>query len=229
MNKLIRRSFSVFNQYKSNSSISLAQSGTLRNFRFYSTETNNNNNNNTSNNTNTNETKVEEKKTEETIKEDPLSEIETLKKELDETKKQLQYIAADRENVRNFAKQDVENAKKFGIQSFTKDLLEVVDQLEMALQSCKNEQLEINNELKTLHEGVKMTEGLFLKIMGNQGLTRFNPIGEKFDYNQHHAIYEIHDTTKEAGTVGNVVKQGYKLNQRLIRPAQVGVIKHPKK
>eukprot|EP01133_Synstelium_polycarpum_P015088 gene15088-17862_t len=151
--------------------------------------------------------------------------VEDLKKQLAETHKNLLYTAADRENVRKLGKEEVDKAKKFGVQSFAKELIEVVDQLEMALNQFKPDQLSNNKELRDLHEGVTMTENLFLKIMGNNGVTRFDPIGEKFDFNQHHALFEIPDATKEAGTIGQVLKKGYMLNNRLVRPAQVGVIR----
>jgi len=216
MNTIIRRTFSRALSAQSSFSQStmkytLSNTKFLNN-RYYSTESNNT-----------------EQKTTEEVKKDltpEQEELAKLKEELEETKKQVLYIAADRENVRRFAKEDADKAKKFGIQSFAKDLLEVVDQLEMALGSCTPEMLESNKQLKDLFEGIKMTENLFLKIMGNNGLTRSNPIGDKFDFNEHHAIYEIQDPSKENGTIGNVVKQGYKLNNRLVRPAMVGVVKN---
>ncbi|EGG24297.1 molecular chaperone [Cavenderia fasciculata] len=165
-------------------------------------------------------TKTEEKK-ELTLEE----QIKDLKTQLEDKHSQLLYIAADRENVRKLGKEETDKAKKFGIQSFAKDLVEVVDQLEMALAQFNEAQLKENADLKSLHEGVQMTEKIFLKIMGNNGLERFDPLGEKFDYNLHNAIFEINDPTKENGTVGHVVKNGYKLNNRLVRAAQVGVVK----
>ncbi|KAF2076733.1 hypothetical protein CYY_001990 [Polysphondylium violaceum] len=212
MNTIIRRTFSraVNAQSFSLQSTKYINSSRLLNNRYYSTESNNT------------ETKAEEKKDLTPEQE----ELAKLKEELEETKKQVLYIAADRENVRRFAKEDADKAKKFGIQSFAKELLEVVDQMEMALGSCTPEMLQSNKQLQDLHEGIKMTENLFLKIMGNNGLTRSNPLGEKFDFNEHHAIYEIQDPSKENGTIGNVVKQGYKLNNRLVRPAMVGVVKN---
>ncbi|KAN0014711.1 hypothetical protein ACTFIV_003660 [Dictyostelium citrinum] len=209
MNSLIRRSIVSI---RTSTVIKPSSFGLMRNNRFYSTENN--------------QEAAKPEETENKPAPGSLEEtIEKLKEELEETKKQLLYTAADRENVRRFAKEDNEKAKKFGIQSFTKELLEVVDQLEMATNLFPKEKLDANKELKDLHEGVKMTEQLFLKIMGNQGLQRFNPIGEKFDFNSHHAIYEMNDPTKENNTVGHVVKQGYKLHDRLVRPAMVGVNK----
>ncbi|EFA77076.1 molecular chaperone [Heterostelium album PN500] len=151
--------------------------------------------------------------------------IADLKKQLEDKHTQLLYTAAERENVRRWGKEEVDKAKKFGAQSLTKDLLEVVDQLELALAQFTPEQLQANKELSNLYEGVKMTENLFLKVMGNNGVVRFDPIGEKFDPNVHHALFQVPDASCDAGTIKTVVKKGFKLNDRLVRPAQVGVSK----
>ncbi|EGC28856.1 hypothetical protein DICPUDRAFT_90764 [Dictyostelium purpureum] len=203
MNTLIRRSLNFNRAFVRASTNSIGNKSSSYSIRHFTTE-------------NKEATPEAEKKPEEEKKESSEDIIKKLQEELEETKKQLLYTAADRENVRRFGKEEMEKAKKFGIQSFTKELLEVVDQLEMATSQFPEEKLAANKELKDLHEGVKMTENLFLKIMGKQGLVLIMQSMKLM----------IHP--KEPGTIGNVVKQGYKLPDRLVRPAMVGVIKGKK-
>lgn len=104
------------------------------------------------------------------------------------------------------------------------------DILERALDSVSEDKLGNNVDLKNFHEGVKMTERLMLKVYEQNDLKRFSPMGEKFDPTKHQALQEVADPTKEIGTVCYVMKPGYMLKDRLLRPASVAVIKgDPKK
>lgn len=132
---------------------------------------------------------------------------------------------ADNENVRVRMRREVNDAKQYGIQNFVKDLLEVADVLGKATESVPKDALESNSHLKSLYEGLQMTEAQLLSVFKRYGITQINPLGEKFNPNQHEALFEFQDPSKEPGTVGNVTKIGYKLHERVVRPAMVGVIK----
>lgn len=134
---------------------------------------------------------------------------------------------ADGENTRIRMLKQIEEAKIFGIQKFSKDLLEVADILNMAIEAVPKEALNDNkhNVLKNLFEGVKMTEQQLQNVFKRHGLTQMNPIGEKFNPNEHHAMIQVEQEGKEPGTVAFVTKIGYKLQDRVIRPAMVGVVK----
>jgi molecular chaperone GrpE len=134
---------------------------------------------------------------------------------------------AESENMRMRLQRQIEEAKVFGIQSFSKDLLEVADILGMAVQSVSKDTIDSSDNpvLKSLFEGVAMTEKQLQTVFRRHGIIQINPIGHKFDPNEHHAIFEAEDPTKEPGTVSVVTKTGYKLKERTIRPAMVGVIK----
>lgn len=136
---------------------------------------------------------------------------------------------AESENMRMRLQRQIEEAKVFGIQSFSKDLLEVADILVMAVDSVPKQTVEESNDaiLKSLFEGVSMTEKQLQTVFRRHGIIQINPIGQKFDPNEHHAIFEAEDPSKEPGTVSVVTKIGYKLKERTIRPAMVGVIKAP--
>lgn len=117
----------------------------------------------------------------------------------------------------------IEEAKVYGIQGFCKDLLEVADILQIALKSTSNEFNQ--NNFESLFKGVEMTEQQLQNVFRRHGLTQINPIGEKFNPNEHHAMFEAEDVSKEPGTVSIVTQIGYKLHDRTIRPAMVGVVK----
>jgi molecular chaperone GrpE len=82
-----------------------------------------------------------------------------------------------------------------------------------------------NETLKTLMEGVSMTDKLLVKAFSEHGLVSFGEKGEVFDPNKHDALFQIPDPSLEPGQLGQVLKKGYELKGRVIRPAQVGTVK----
>ena len=81
-----------------------------------------------------------------------------------------------------------------------------------------------NEQLKMLHEGVTMTSTMLLKTFEQHGLQRVDPLGEKFDPNLHNALFEVPDPAQEPGTIAHVQNYGYSLHDRVIRPADVGIV-----
>ncbi|XP_067131984.1 grpE protein homolog 1, mitochondrial [Centruroides vittatus] len=125
-------------------------------------------------------------------------------------------------------KKQIEDAKLFGIQKFCTDLLDVADVLSKATESVPKEALkEDNQHLLNLYQGLQMTEAQLQSVFRRHGLTQINPLGEKFDPNLHEAVFQHADPSKEPGTVFVVNKIGYKLMERTIRPASVGIVKAP--
>jgi molecular chaperone GrpE len=151
-------------------------------------------------------------------------ELEQLRTQVKGLKDQLLRSLAEQENTRRIAQRDIESSRQFAIQSFAKSLLEVSDNLGMALQAVP-EGKEDDSVLKTLCEGIEMTERGLIKAFEKNGLVKFGEPGEAFDPNKHQALYEYPDPEKEAGTVGQVMKAGFMLRSRVLRPAEVGVIK----
>ena len=120
----------------------------------------------------------------------------------------------------------IEEAQSFGIQTFAKDILEVADYLDKALQSVPRAELEQgkNPPLFALYEGLKMTEGRMQKVFAKNKLVKIHPAGgEPFDPTLHEAMMEV-DGDKP-GTVAMVASTGYSLNGRTVRPAKVGVVR----
>lgn len=121
----------------------------------------------------------------------------------------------------------INDAKQFGIQGFCKDLLEVADVLNAAVDSVPKEQLTGNIHLKNLFEGLTMTEAQLQKVFVKHGLEKINPqVGDKFDPFIHEAMFQVPTEDKDANSnVAVINKIGYKLKERTLRPAIVGVFK----
>ena len=131
---------------------------------------------------------------------------------------------ADNENILSRSRKQVEEARLFGIQTFSKDLLEVADILGKATETVPKEEIEKNDSLKNLYDGLLMTEAQLQKVFRKNGLEKINPLDEKFDPYSHEALFQIPLPGKEKGTVAIVEKVGYKLHGRTLRPALVGVV-----
>ena len=153
--------------------------------------------------------------------EDPVAKLEGEVKEL---KDQLLRSLAEQDNTRRIAQQDVNAARQFAVQSFAKSLLEVSDNLTLALKSVPEESKD-SDVLKTLVEGIEMTERGLMKAFEKNGLVKYGQVGDEFDPNKHSALFEYPDEEKAAGSVGQVIKSGFMLNNRVLRPAEVGVVK----
>eukprot|EP00052_Salpingoeca_macrocollata_P001260 m.24656 g.24656 ORF g.24656 m.24656 type:complete len:250 (+) comp11235_c0_seq1:35-784(+) len=151
--------------------------------------------------------------------------ISELSKQLAEMQDRNVRLLAEAENVRHRAQTDVKNAKEFGIQKFSKDLLEVADILQMAVSSVPQTELANNEPLKGLYEGLVSTQKVLHSIFERNGLAKMNTIGEKFDPNHHEAQFQMEDPTKAPNTVSVEVRSGYLLNNRVVRAALVGVVK----
>ncbi|XP_078446632.1 grpE protein homolog 2, mitochondrial-like [Wolffia australiana] len=154
-------------------------------------------------------------------------------KEIEKMQDKVLRSYAEMENVIDRTKREAENSKKFAIQNFAKSLLDVADNLGRASSVVQESfsKLEASKDpaaamsvLKTLLEGVDMTDKQLSEVFKKFGLEKFDPTNEHFDPHRHHAVFQIPDASKEPGTVAVVLKAGYMLYDRIIRPAEVGVI-----
>lgn len=158
----------------------------------------------------------------ETENERLLKEKESLIKDLqDRYKRSL----ADNENILSRSRKQIDEARLFGIQAFSKDLLEVADILGKATETVPKEEIDKNTHLKNLYDGLLMTEAQLQKVFKKNGLEKVYPLHEKFDPHSHEALFQIPLPDKEKGSVAVVEKVGYKLHGRTLRPALVGVVK----
>ena len=140
-------------------------------------------------------------------------------------KDQLLRALADAENARRRARKDVEEARTYAISRFAQDLLGVADNLGRALESIPAERRESDDAVKVIADGIEMTAREFEAVLGRFGITKIDPLGDKFDYNLHQALFETAETDQPDGTIVQVLQTGYRIGERLLREAMVGVAK----
>ena len=140
-------------------------------------------------------------------------------------KDQLLRALAETENVRRRAQRDREEAGKYVITAFARELVGVADNLRRAITAIPPEALANDEALKNLAAGVELTERQLLTAFERFQLRKIEPLGEKFDSNLHQAMFELPAEGQPTGTVLQVLQPGYVLHDRLIRPAMVAVAK----
>lgn len=133
--------------------------------------------------------------------------------------------AAEMQNVKRRAEQDVKKARDFSIEAFARDMLAVMDNLHRASDSISEEDAEKDEKLKAIRDGVEITKKEMVNVFERNNIRCVNPLGEKFDHSYHQAMSQVEDAEKESGTVINVMQTGYVIKNRLIRPALVVVVK----
>ena len=132
---------------------------------------------------------------------------------------------AEAENVRRRAERDRQDASKYAIANFARDMLAVADNLKRAMENVDEETRKKDKAVDQVMVGLEMTEREMLATFERFGIKPIEAMGRRFDHNLHEAMFELDDKEKPAGTVVQVLEQGYMLNDRLLRPAKVGVSK----
>ncbi|MEE4162995.1 MAG: nucleotide exchange factor GrpE [Woeseiaceae bacterium] len=141
--------------------------------------------------------------------------IAALKAKADENWERYVRAAAETENVRKRAVRDVENARRYALENFGRDLLDVRDSLEMGLAAADTADAE------ALREGSEATLKLLSTVMERFGVEQIDPEGEPFDPELHEAMTMQPSAEVEPNSVLAVIQKGYTLNGRLLRPARV--------
>jgi molecular chaperone GrpE len=136
---------------------------------------------------------------------------------------------AEMDNLRKRTERDKEDATKYAITKFARDLLGVGDNLQRALAAVPAEAPEADPALKSLIDGVSMTEREFSNVLERNGVKRMDASGQPFDPHQHQAMVEIEQPDVAPGTVVQVYQEGYSLGDRVLRPAMVVVAKRGEK
>ena len=156
---------------------------------------------------------------------DPAS-VEALNKEVAEARDKMLRTLAEMENLRKRTAREVSDARTYGITGFARDVLDIADNLQRALDALPAEaRANADPGLKALIEGVELTERSLLNTLEKNGVKKFDPTGEKFNPNFQQAMYEVPDASVPSGTVVQVVQAGYMIGERVLRPALVGVSK----
>ncbi len=151
--------------------------------------------------------------------------VENQNKEIKELKDQLLRSLAESENLRKRTIKEIADAKKYSHIYFIRDLVSSVDNLQRALEAVPDDKSQLSEPIKNLVIGLEIVEKEILNTFEKHSLKQINPLGEKFDYNLHQAMFEVPTNEKEPGYVIEVSQKGYILHDRLVRPAMVGISK----
>ncbi len=153
-----------------------------------------------------------------------LQQLAELKAENADLRDRLLRIMAEMENLRRRTEREKADTVKYAISEFARDAVSIGDNLRRAIEAAQKEPLE-DPALRTLLEGVEVTERDLFKVFERHGITRFDPLGEKFDPHFHEAMVKVDVPGVPADMVVQVLQAGYKIADRVLRPAAVIVAK----
>jgi len=154
---------------------------------------------------------------------DPLTEAQ---REAADYRDKLLRTLAEMENLRKRTEREIADARAYGITGFAREVLAVADNMHRALEAIGPELRETADvKVKSLIEGVELTERELLKALEKYGVKKFSPEGQKFDPNFHQAMFEMENPELPPGHVAQVMQAGYMIGERVLRPAMVGVSK----
>ncbi|ABK43034.1 GrpE protein [Magnetococcus marinus MC-1] len=143
----------------------------------------------------------------------------------EEQQKNYLRSMADMDNLRKRNAREMEQARKFAVEGFARDMLSVADNLERAMSHMDQES--DNEQIKAIVDGVKMVNSELAKSLEKHGIKRIEAMGQMFDPNLHQAVMQVADDRVPPDTVVQEMQAGYTLNERLLRPSMVGVAKAP--
>ena len=158
--------------------------------------------------------------------------VVTEAEEINDLKNQLLRTLADNENNRRRYEKEKEDLSAYIISNFAKEMLSVLDNLQRAIEvssKINTEDDKIDKNTLDFIEGVKLTEKQLSSINEKFKITKVDSLNNKFDPNMHQAMFEIENDDEEEGTILQVVQDGFKIEDRLLRPALVGVSKKKSK
>jgi len=137
----------------------------------------------------------------------------------------LMRAVAETENIRKRSQRELQEANKYAVTGFARDLISVVENLNRAASSIPEEAQEASSELKNIAQGVEMTLQETYSVFERHHIKRIDPRGEMFDHNIHQAVVQIESNEEPAGKILQVMQAGYTIHDRLLQPAMVGVAK----
>ncbi len=151
--------------------------------------------------------------------------IEMLEREIDKAKDQTLRAMAETENMRKRAAREREDASKFAVTGFARDLLSVADNLRRAIEAVAHNKDQNDERMKTLVSGIEATERELLAVFERNGIKKLEPLHQPFNPNHHEVMFEAPVEGLPPGIIFQLVQPGYLLHDRLLRPARVGVVK----
>ena len=151
---------------------------------------------------------------------------ETPEEKLKTVQEKLLRTMAEMENQRRRFEKEKQEAFEFGGFNFAAESLSLIDNIDRAIISFKNdESLKNNEDLNKIIDGIEIVKKDLISIFKKNGIEAIECINKKFDPNFHQAMLEVENNTKEAGTVVQEIQKGYMMKDRLLRPSLVGVAK----
>ena len=151
---------------------------------------------------------------------------ESTEDKLKKTQEKLLRSMAEMENQRRRFEKEKEEAFEFGGFNFARESLSLLDNIDRAISSFKNdEKLKDNKDLNKIIDGIDIVKKDLITIFKKNGIEPIECLDKKFDPNFHQAMLEIENSTKEPGTIIQEVQKGYMMKNRLLRPSLVGVTK----
>jgi molecular chaperone GrpE len=157
--------------------------------------------------------------------EDLAGRIAALEAERDQAKDQALRALAEAENTRRRVERELAETRKYAAVPVLRDLVKVADHLARALAAMPEEGMD--DKARAFREGVALTERELLAVLEKHRAERIEPLGQPLDPNLHEAVFEVPDAQQAPGTVVQVLETGWKLHDRLIRPAKVAVARAP--
>ena len=156
---------------------------------------------------------------------DVAGDLETLLSENTDMRDKLLRTMADMENLRQRTEREKADTSRYAISNFARDVLTIGDNLRRAIEHVPADAAGQDPALKSFLEGVELTERELLNMLEKHGVTKLEPLGQRFDPNQQQAMYEVPTTDVPEGTVMEVMQAGYMIGDRCLRPALVAVSK----
>jgi molecular chaperone GrpE len=157
-----------------------------------------------------------------------LQAVDALKEENTQLRDKLLRGLADMENLRKRLEREKAEATLYAASNFARDLLSVADNFSRALAAVTPEQRAAADEMSSnLLAGIEVTERELTNVLERHGIRRIDAMGQKFDPHMHQAMFEVLTADHPAGTVVQVMQNGYAIGTRCLRPALVGIAKAP--
>ncbi len=171
-----------------------------------------------------NKSKTEKEEQKKTVTE--LKKEESPEEKLKTVQDKLLRTMAEMENQRRRFEKEKKEAFEFGGFNFAAESLLLLDNIDRAIVSFKNdESLKNNKDLNKIIDGIEIVKKDLVSIFKKNGIETIECINKKFDPNFHQAMLELEDNTKETGTVVQEIQKGYMMKDRLLRPSLVGITK----
>ncbi len=152
--------------------------------------------------------------------------VAELEEELATVRQEVLYAQAETQNVRRRLEKEAQDARNYAATGFARDILSVADNLQRALDAIP-EEIKNEDKWRGLITGIEATGRELQKVFEKNGITRVPAMGLELDPNEHQAMVEIPSNDAEPGTIVQEMQAGYKIKDRLLRPAMVGVAKKP--